>query len=60
MAISSPADFEPTTVSTCDARHGGDNRRHNNGDGRECEYGVDSENYSTNTLEQHVTITGGS
>ena len=60
MAISNPADFEPQIVSTCDSAHGSDNKRHNTGNGRNCEYGVDSEKYSTNTLESEVTITGGS
>lgn len=60
MAISNWADFEPQIISTCNSKHGSDNKRHNTGNGRDCEYGVDSENYSTNTLESEVTITGGS
>ena len=54
MALSNVRDFTPSIVSTCDRAHGGTGP-HNNGNGRDCEYGVDSENYSTNTLEQNVT-----
>ena len=53
MALSNVRDYTPSIVSTCDRAHGG--TRHNTGNGRDCEYGVDSENYSTNTLEQNVT-----
>ena len=55
MALSNVKDYTPHIISTCDSKHGTDNKRHNSGNGRDCSYGVDSENYSTNTLEQNVT-----
>ncbi len=58
MALSNIRDYTPHVISTCNSAHGG--TRHNTGNGRDCEYGVDSEKYSTNTLESEVTITGGS
>ena len=59
MALSNVRDFTPHVISTCDSKHGGTGP-HNNGNGRDCAYGVDSENYSTNTVEHNVTVTGGS
>lgn len=52
MALSDMSSENPHIISTC--------AQHSSGNGRECSPCVDSENYSTNTLEQSVTITGGS
>lgn len=48
MSVSKTVDAEPNIISTCE--------NHTHGDGRECEWTCDSEYYSTNTLDQNVTV----
>ena len=48
MSMSDIKDYKPKDIATC--------TNHTTGNGRECSYGVDSENYSQNTLEPSVTV----
>ena len=60
MALSNVQSFTPTTIAVCNDTTPSHHGPHNSGNGRACTYGVDSENYSTNTLEQAVSISPGS
>ena len=59
MSLSNQNQAHPTTISVCTSSHN-NSGPHNQGNGRDCTYGVDSENYSTNTLEKAIPISPGS
>ena len=52
MSMSNIVDGYPKIIATCE--------NHKDGNGRECEWGCDSEYYSQNTLKTNVTTTNGS
>lgn len=48
MSMSNIVDFKPKDIAAC--------KNHDAGNGRECSYGVDSEYYSQNTVDQNVSV----
>lgn len=51
MSMTNIIDAKPKIIATC--------VNHTEGNGRECEWGCDSEYYSKNTLTECVTVTQG-
>lgn len=52
MSLSNIREFSSNVIAYCE--------NHDKGDGRSCSYGVDSEYYSQNTIDQHVVRRPGS
>lgn len=50
MSMTNITDAKPKIIATCE--------NHTQGNGRQCEWGCDSEYYSQDTLRSHVTVSG--